>query len=470
MDRRTPLKPGATVVVLGAGLAGLSAADVLASRGIRVVVLERTGSIGGLAATRRSGGFNFDYGPHRFHTTNGKLLERVGTLLGGELLELERLSRIRLLDRYFRYPLSLLDVLARMPLHRGAAMIASYAGARLRVAAGRSRDDSFESWVVNRFGRCLYDVYFGPYTAKLWGIAPSELSPDWASQRISVPGLGGLVKETILPGREKARSLVSLFHYPRGGIGRIAEALAGKVGAAGGSVLVSTEPRSIERTPRGFNVGTPEGAIEADGIVNTVPLTEYASLLGGLLPGEAHAASGSLRFRSIVFVVLKLVERPRARDHWIYTPEERYGFNRLSFSENFDPRMSDSGAQVVFEFTCDALPGDRVWHGGPELEAACIEGGSRLGLFEKDEVQGGMVERQPHAYPVYTIGYGRTSGAVLDALGNIPGSVTCGRQGLFRYNNMDHSMEMGEYAALELMGEGSVRERFNWDQGTWADG
>ena len=128
--------------------------------------------------------------------------------------------------------LSLGDVLRRMPLHRGAAMLASYAAARLRVAAGGTVDDSFESWVVNRFGRALYDVYFGPYTAKLWGMDPKDLSPDWASQRISVPDLWGLVKETVSPGEDKARSLVSLFSYPRGGIGRIADALAARVRAA----------------------------------------------------------------------------------------------------------------------------------------------------------------------------------------------------------------------------------------------
>ncbi|HRY61427.1 MAG TPA: hypothetical protein P5266_04450, partial [Candidatus Fermentibacter sp.] len=98
------------------------------------------------------------------------------------------------------------------------------------------------------------------------------------------------------------------------------------------------------------------------------------------------------------------------------------------------------------------------------------EGGARLGLFERDDVLGSTVERQLHAYPVYAHGYAEASGAVLDALDGLPGSVTCGRQGLFRYNNMDHSMEMGELAALELLGEGSVRERFDWSTGTWADG
>lgn len=470
MDRRIPLKPGDTAVVLGAGLAGLSAADILSSRGVTVVVLEKSSFTGGLAATHREGGFHFDYGPHRFHTTNKAILERVRDLVGGDLLELDRLSRIRLLDRYFVYPLSLGDVLSRMPLHRGAAMMASYAAARLRVASGGARDDSFESWVVNRFGKSLYDIYFGPYTAKLWGIDPDRLSPDWASQRITVPGLGGLVRETLLPRREKVRSLVSLFHYPRGGIGRIAEALAGRIVSAGGTILTGIEPESISRSGTGYSIGTRGGSIEASGIVSTIPVTEYATLLGDMLPGAVLEASRSLRFRAIVFQVLRVARRPDARDHWIYTPESRYGFNRLSVPENFDPGVSESGAQVVFEYTCDSEPGDPVWSGSRGLAEECGSGGVRLGLFQPGEVLGSTVARQPHAYPVYTHGYAGVSGALLDALSNVPGSVTCGRQGLFRYNNMDHSIEMGEYAALELLGEGSVKERFDWSADTWADG
>ena len=132
--------------------------------------------------------------------------------------------------------------------------------------------------------------------------------------------------------------------------------------------------------------------------------------------------------------------------------------------------MSESGAQVVFEYTCDAEPGDPVWSGSQGLAEECGAGGVRLGLFQPGEVLGAVPARQTHAYPVYTHGYAEASGALLDALSNLPGSVTCGRQGLFRYNNMDHSIEMGEYAALELLGEGSVKERFDWSADTWADG
>ena len=314
------------IAVLGAGLAGLSAADILAARGLSPIVLEKMPATGGLSATVENGGLRFDYGPHRFHTKNPAILERVSAALGGGLLRLERQSRIRMLDRYFRYPLDLSDVLRKMPVASGAAMLASYGLARLKRAVAPSADLNFEDWVVSRFGRKLFDVYFGPYTAKLWGCRPSSLSSDWASQRISVPGLSGLIRDAFFPGSTGSRSLVSTFHYPRGGIGRISDALAARVRSSGGRILTGTAPGSIQLLEDGYRIGLEGSELDVDWIVNSIPLTEYVRLLGPALTDDARSAASELRFRAIVFVALQLSSRSAARDHWIYAAEDLYAF------------------------------------------------------------------------------------------------------------------------------------------------
>ena len=458
-----------TVAVLGAGLAGLSAADVLVSRGYDVLVIEKNSGSGGLAATVRADGFHFDFGPHRFHTQNSSILERISTLLPERLLQLERLSRIRLMDRYFHYPLSLGDVLRRMPPHRGIGIVGSYIGEKVRNIFSPRSEDDFEGWVLKRFGRQLYDIYFGPYTEKLWGCPPSSLSADWASQRITVPGLSGLVKETLFPSGDKIRSLVSTFHYPKGGIGHIAEAFEKRIAKAGGKFAFDTVPKSITIGNDGrFVISTGNDEIRVSRIINTIPVTEYVRLLGGKLPDTAHSVAALLHYRGIVFLTVRVRKRPDARDHWIYAPEERYLFNRLSIPENFDDDLPVEGFQVVFEFSCQK--DDDIWNGSIDLLDSAIEGGARLGLFERDDVTGSMLSYQAHAYPIYDLGYASRVASVLDCLHSLEGSVTCGRQGLFRYNNMDHSIEMGQYAALEIMGEGCVRDQFGWTADTWADG
>jgi protoporphyrinogen oxidase len=454
------------VAVLGAGLAGLSAAEELVRHGHDVVVLEREPSVGGLASTVKKDGFKYDLGPHRFHTTSDEILDFVRSLPGVNFSELSRVSRIRLLDRYFDYPLALSNVLTTMPLHMGLGMMLSFLGEKLRGVFTPREQNSFEGWVLSRFGRGLYELYLAPYNKKLWGIEPSTLSADWASQRITVPSLAGLVRETVFPSKETVRSLVSTFHYPDGGIGNISLSLASRITEKGGSILVSTEPEGIEITDTGWRIDLKNGHLECEKIVSTIPINKYTVLLGNILPGEVHEAASSLKFRALVFLTVLLNGDIEPSDHWIYTSEDRYLFNRLSIPRNF---YADVPSQVVFEYSCQ--PGDRIWNmAKKELLESTVPGAEHLGLFTADMVEGADVKRVSHAYPIYDIGYAEKTAVVLDALENLSGSVTCGRQGLFRYNNMDHSIEMGKYAALEIMGKASVKNHFNWDGNTWADG
>jgi protoporphyrinogen oxidase len=459
----------ARVAVLGAGLAGLRGADVLSEAGVDVLVIEKEQGTGGLASTVAKNGFRFDLGPHRFHTENAAVLEYVRSMIPGELMELERRSRIRLLDRYFRYPLSFGDVLGKMPLHRSIGMTMSYFARRSRELFRKDEAEDFRGWVTGRFGGRLYDLYFGPYTEKLWGCSPDELSADWASQRITVPRLTDLARATLFPRSSGARTLVSRFHYPTGGIGRISEAMASRVRGRGGTLLYSSRPSRITPSEDGGYIVHLNGEeIRVDGVLSSIPVTEYAELLGDAIPEKVRDLAAGLRYRAIVFLIIKLRNGISAADHWIYIPEEKYLFNRVSFPGNFDHTADIGGSQLVFEYTCDV--DDQVWSGGEDLVASAIEGGARLGLFRGDDVTASMCTKYAHAYPVYSLQYSRSLTPLLEALDRLEGSVTCGRQGLFRYNNMDHSIEMGECAALELLGRGRLKSRFQWTSDTWADG
>ncbi len=276
-------------------------------------------------------------------------------------MELERVSRIRLLDRYFDYPLSFGNVLSRMPLHRGAGMMLSFALEKARGIFSPREQESFEGWVLSRFGRGLYELYLAPYNRKLWGIEPRELSADWASQRITVPSLAGLVRETLFPSRETVRSLVSTFHYPAGGIGSISDALARRIRDLGGEILYSREPSSVQRRGDRWEIVIDGETLSCNSIINTIPVNEYTGLLGDALPDRVHRSASALQFRSLVFLAVLLDSDVKPRDHWIYTSEDRYLFNRLSISRNFDPR---SPSQVVFEFSC--MEGDHIWNASTE--------------------------------------------------------------------------------------------------------
>src|SRR3954465_9183371 len=160
------------VVVLGGGAAGMTAAWELARSGAEVTVLEREPRVGGLCATHERDGWRFDLGGHRFVSSDAALTRWLEEILGDDLLTQERRSVVLHEGRRFRYPLEAIDLVKNLGVRENARALAGYAMAKARPL----RDRTFEDWVSSRFGRPLYEAFFGPYTEKLWGIPPSEIS------------------------------------------------------------------------------------------------------------------------------------------------------------------------------------------------------------------------------------------------------------------------------------------------------
>src|SRR5437763_5920367 len=141
--------PDGTVLVIGGGPAGLTAAYDLTSRGVPTVVCEQDEQVGGLAKTVVYRGFRFDIGGHRFFTKVTTVRDLWHELLGTELLRRPRLSRIYYGGRFFDYPLKAGNVLGNLGVGTSAAVFASYVRARLSPV---QPEVSFEDWIVNRFG------------------------------------------------------------------------------------------------------------------------------------------------------------------------------------------------------------------------------------------------------------------------------------------------------------------------------
>ena len=211
------------VAILGGGACGMTAAWHLARAGVEVTVIEREPRVGGLCGTEERDGFRFDFGGHRFISKSAALERLVRELVGEELLLRTRSSVVLHGGRRYRYPLELDDVMRNAGLIDGSRALLSYGRQRL----GRRRAEvSFEDWVMQRFGRRLYDAFFGPYTHKLWGIPPTEISSDWAAQRISLPSLGDVALRLAGLRYGGARTYARRYWYPRLGIGQIFERMA----------------------------------------------------------------------------------------------------------------------------------------------------------------------------------------------------------------------------------------------------
>jgi protoporphyrinogen oxidase len=455
------------VVVLGAGLAGLAAAWELARGGARVTVLERERRVGGMAASWKRGPYWLDYGPHRFHSRDPELVAHLYEVLGGEVVVRQRRSRIHLRGRYFDYPLRLSNVLNNLPPGLLARAACDYLAARCAERLKPTPDEHFEGWVKKRFGRTLYELFFRPYTEKAWGMPCNQISSDWASQRIAQASLWDTLVKTLRPPRDgEVRSLASEFHYPaRGGIGQIARKYAEGIKNLGGEILLDTALEAIEvRGGRARRVlGSTDGepvVLECDQVVNTIPWTTLLRSLrfldGPALGAEASDATERLHTIGIVFVYLEVERASVMPDHWVYLPSSELAVHRVSEFKNFsDAAAPGDRTALCCEITC--REGDERWRLEPrEAEVLARSDLVAAGLLEPGEGRLLDLARLRHAYPVYDLGYRERLQALRRETRRVANLITTGRQGLFRYNNMDHSMAMGRKAARALLSADSA--------------
>jgi protoporphyrinogen oxidase len=205
----------------------------------------------------------------------------------------------------------------------------------------------------------------------------------------------------------------------------------------------------------------PDGTryIEADRILSTIPVTMLAEIASPAAPPEVLAAARAMRHRSMVFVYL-ILNRPKLTDdHWIYLPEDKITVHRLSEYKNFSPYSAPPDKTLICaEVTCDY--GDEIWRETDEkLREICVDDLVQIGLIKKDEVLETFSRRAKFAYPLYDLTYRANKDKVLDWVSTIADLDTTGRQGLFKYNNMDHSIGMGLAAAENLMGRGESHKK-----------
>ncbi len=446
----------ADVLILGAGLAGLAAAEGVLAQGLKPVVIEKEPIVGGMCASVRKNGFIFDFGGHRFLPHRKETADYVRSLFkDGELLLRPRRSQIYLNGRYLMYPPEALDIIKKLGWRTSLECALQGLGARLRHLFRRPQELSLEDWLMGRFGRRLYDIYFGPYSRKLWGASPSLISSDWAPQRISVASIGVVLSELLKrKGRRSIPSYARQFLYPVGGCGKIPEGMADRVKRLGGDVLLGHRAVKVTRSAAGYAVEARNGDSAWVGhgrsLIVAMPLPEFVRMFHPAAPADILEAARHLRFRSVRFLNL-MVDMPElTRNTWVYVPEEKFTFFRIQEFHRWCPGNAPKGRiPLTLEIACQK--GDDLWTMPEEaLLPICLRDLKLMGLDLKGRVLDCFSTTAEHAYPFYAIGYRRYLGKISRWIEGFEGLIPCGRQGMFRYMNMDLAIEGGFQAAKTL--------------------
>ena len=451
---------GEVVAVVGAGPAGLAAAGRLAQSGREVVVLEAGGQPGGLSGTLRVDGYGFDYGGHRLITRNPRVVSVAQELLGDELLCTQRVSRILFQRKFWSQPLEMANAMRSVAPGVAARAVGGYLAAGSRRAVRRAHDErSFEDWVVARFGRPLYELFFGPYTRKVWGVDPSMLAAAWAPRRIMVNGLAGFIKALLVSEHQRPATTTRHYLYPRRGAGQLYEGLADRAERAGAEFRYRHRVETIDlggdRVVVTARNGQGPAELVADAVVSTAPLPDLVRAVRPAPPVEVLEAAGSLRYRGIVFVFVRLDREVALGWDALYVPEPEYLFFRAEEPRYWSPALApDNKTSLCFEIA--AFPGDPVWSAtDQELADTCLRDLARMGFaIPAREVAGFHVARRAHVYPMQLVDTEPVRATCLEWLATLrPRLQSVGRQGSFKYLDMDEALESGWKAADVLGGE-----------------
>ena len=461
LDLRPSTKPiSSPIVILGAGPAGLTAAYELVKHSAPVCVLEQDPKyVGGIARTVAHHGYRFDIGGHRFFSKSQEVEDLWTELMGEDMLTRDRLSRIYYQGRYYDYPLRAFNALRNLGIRETVLCMTSYASAQLRP---RPNPKTLEAWVSNQFGERLFRIFFKTYTEKVWGMPCSELSADWAAQRIKGLDLATVVKSALL-GKQRSRdrgkvvkTLIDQFRYPRLGPGQMWERVAKHLCDAGYPVRMGEAAARLNRVQgRLATVETDRGAtIAGSGFVSSLPIRNLVEMINPPLPAEVRAAAASLRYRDFLTVALVIDGDNLFPDNWVYIHDPGVKVGRIQNFKNWSPDMvaDPSKTCVGLEYFC--FEGDGLWSSTDEdlVELAKRELAS-LGLCPTEKVVDGAVVRVRKAYPVYDDDYASHVETIRQHLAaELPNLHLVGRNGMHKYNNQDHSMMTALIAARNLLG------------------
>ena len=445
--------------MIGAGPAGLAAAYGLAERDLPTTIFERDPWVGGIARTVEHRGYRFDIGGHRFFTKVEGVQRLWEETLGDDFLLRSRLSRIHYRGHFFHYPLRPLDALTGLGAVESARILASYVRARAFPIPDES---TFEQWVVNRFGRRLFEIFFETYTEKVWGIPCSAISADWAAQRIRNLDLSAAVKNALLGGRQNGEivaSLIDRFHYPRLGPGMMWERWRDRLSGQGvetvtGAEVVRLHHQGGRIVAADVRSGDREERVHGSHFVSTMPLRDLVSALEPAAPPDVRAAAERLRYRDFLIVVLIVDAAELFPDNWIYVHSPGVRVGRIQNFKNWSPAMVPDPRTTSLGLEYFVSRGDDLWTAGDdELIRLGASEAASLGLLSGRDILDGVVVRVPDAYPVYD-GASRSAVATIrDHLARIGNLYPIGRNGQHRYNNQDHSMLTGLHAASTIAGQ-----------------
>ena len=430
------------IVILGAGLAGLSAGWHLQKMGIDCRILEKEAGVGGLCRSKKLDGFVFDYDGHLLHFRQAYTFNLVKRLLGDNLTEHKRNAWIYSDGAYTRYPFQ--ANLYGLPGPVVKECVLGFIEASRNNHSKKKNNLNFLHWIKQTFGNGIARHFMIPYNRKFWTLPPEKLSCSWLDGFIPIPSLREVIEGTIEE-NQRQFGYNAHFWYPKnGGIEELSLALADEIK----NIHLNCPVSEIDLKKKEIKTSTGDKE-KFDHLISTLPLPEMAHLTRGLPKKISHLFT-KLKWNSIFNLNLGIERKESLGRHWVYFPHQEVCFFRVGFFDNFSSRLAPSDKSSLY--TEVSYSKDKPINkkgivsriNNDLIKTGILSPGDKIYVQDINDIK--------YGYPIYDRNYCTAREKILDFLsGN--NITACGRFGSWRYMSMEGALLDGKEAASGFSAE-----------------
>jgi protoporphyrinogen/coproporphyrinogen III oxidase len=415
------------VIILGAGLAGLTAGAYLRRHGVPVRIFEAGSQIAGLCQSEKDEeGFTYDCGAH--FLTN-RLAAAVG--MSTTCRHMPRYGEtVFYKKRTYSYPFGLM----RSPRFITSALLGKLTG------FFRKHPVTATEHYRSQYGRCLADEVAVPLTEAWSGSPGTELSSSIGEKfATSLPWMialriaARLTQRTVAIGYSGTvvESPNTWHVYPQGGIAALCEQLAQEVRE---DISTNSKVEAIlVENEQVVGVRVNGEVVPTNTVISTAPVHILPKLIQG---SDRLAYLTRFRYRAMIFINLKINGASGLPDVVTWTPEPDFPFFRLSdIGLGLPWLVPEHKSQVTCDIGCQV--GDNNWTATDEaLTQQCTDALERIVPGIKARIFGSRVVRVPLAYPVFRADY-EEERKRFDQDTGIAGLISVGRNGEFAHILME---------------------------------
>ncbi|MGK0188264.1 MAG: protoporphyrinogen oxidase [Verrucomicrobiales bacterium] len=451
------------VVILGAGVCGLYAARTLIEQGIKVTLIERGESPGGLAAGFRFGENFYDMGVHMLHEHDREIFEDMKAIMGDGRIPVQLDAKIRWAGAFYRYPLQFMDMVKGIPPYTLASCVLGLFWSQAYYKVFPEEPKDAEEALIQLYGNPLYEFFFREFTERYWGMPTSEIAAKFVTTKMPRLSAIDVLKKSLgrfgISAKSGAQAVDSALreetlHYSDTGTETLPRKLTEFVVSKGAIVRLGCDVSSVEMR-NGFvnsvsfrNAEGKKEVIDCDYCLSTMPLPLLVDKIVPAVSEELSAAAEKLEFNGIAIHGL-LVNKPKCIDALYIYYRDRF-FHRVGEPKNAGLKVTPADhTTLIVETTCN--PGDAKWEVTEEVKAAIIRDLEAENVCTGDQIVEWNVMRCANGYPLYRKGFEQYFDRIAGYIESVRNLDSAGRNGGFCYPNMHGAMRLGADAAERVL-------------------